>query len=199
MGSRQLSWLFGLGLCIFTFRADCLILFTILCGYYLFVKHYYTRKRFEAYVWVVSVGMLVLHEAMGRYRLLSDWIEPYVKIEWLKNSRHVIHWGSLFNMMVLKLIAYGVDVHRSHAKSEHVERHYEKCKKCSTVERPCLKARDLLPAPSPTFKNYLNYLLFSGTFLAGPPTGYNNFSSFDRNPMKCTNPIPRFILVLVSF
>lgn len=117
VGDRQHSWIFGLVLCIFTFRADCLILFPILLGYYQFVKRYYTLKRFELYAWTASVGILVLHEISGRYRFLSDWMEPYVKIDWFKNSKHVIHWGSLFNMTMLKLIAFAVDMHRSHAKS----------------------------------------------------------------------------------
>lgn len=120
VGDRKHSWLFGMVLCIFTFRADCLILFPILLAFYRFTIKYYTRKRFELYVWVLSISLLIMHEVSGRYRFVSDWMEPYVKVGWLKNSKHVIHWGSLFNMTLLKLIAFAVDLHRSHAKSEHV-------------------------------------------------------------------------------
>jgi hypothetical protein len=117
VGTRHQSYLFGIFLCVFTFRADCIIYFTILLIYYLFVSKYYTRKRFESYVWVFSICMLVLHEYSGRYRFISNAMEPYIPIDWFKNSKHVIHWGSLFNMTMLKLISFAIDVHRSHAHS----------------------------------------------------------------------------------
>ena len=47
--------------------------------------------------------------------------------------------------------------------------------------------------------NYLDYLLFPGTLLAGPPISYNNFHSFKIAPMNCDSPILRFAINFASF
>lgn len=57
----------------------------------------------------------------------------------------------------------------------------------------------MFPPEKPTLANYLNYILFPGTLLAGPPITYNAFHSFKRAPINCASPILRFILLYLSF
>lgn len=57
----------------------------------------------------------------------------------------------------------------------------------------------MFPSHKPTFSNYINYILFPGTLLAGPPITYNAFHSFKTVPMDCKNPIPRFFLMFAVF
>jgi protein-cysteine N-palmitoyltransferase HHAT len=47
--------------------------------------------------------------------------------------------------------------------------------------------------------NYLNFILFAPTFLAGPPLGYKNFLSFRSMPSSKRPEIFKFILLLISF
>ena len=101
-------------------------------------------------------------------------------------------------MSLLKMLSFGVDIHRMHHNKEHLDIHYQKCKECG--ERgPCLKARDKFPSHPPTFLNYINYVLFPGTLLAGPPITYNSFHSFKSVKMNCNNPIPSLIRIMVAF
>jgi transcriptional regulator with PAS, ATPase and Fis domain len=123
VGDINHSYILGLFLCVFTFRADAIIYLAILLGYYEFVKRNYQNKDFEKQIWALSVTVLILHEWSGRLRGLSNLMEPYVPGHWFKNSQHLIHWGSLFNMSILKLISFGVDNHRTFFKKDHLETH----------------------------------------------------------------------------
>lgn len=148
--------------------------------------------------WVFVVSTIGIVEYFNRLRPFSAWMSEQIPIDALKNSSHLVEWASILNMSLLKMLSFGVDIHRCYYNKEDLQKHNDKCQLC-LVRAPCLKARDMFPSPPPTFMNYINYILFPGTLLAGPPISYNNFHSFKTVPMNSPSPILRFALNFLSF
>lgn len=56
-----------------------------------------------------------------------------------------------------------------------------------------------MDAPPLNFSNFLNYILFAPTFLAGPPIPYKNYHSFRKMPTSTKPEYLRWILIVISF
>jgi D-alanyl-lipoteichoic acid acyltransferase DltB (MBOAT superfamily) len=63
----------------------------------------------------------------------------------------------------------------------------------------CYKGRDLYKVPEITLRNYLDYMLFAPTCLAGPPISYTSFFSFNSLPTEKSPPYLRTLFLIVFF
>jgi hypothetical protein len=114
IGSRPYSYILGSAIVIVSFRGDCILYFFVLGFYYLVCTSLYSYRNFEVLIWILMILTLFLNEYCNRFRFLSDEIEKYIFMDWFKNKNHIIHWASILNMSMLKLLSFGVDNHRNY-------------------------------------------------------------------------------------
>lgn len=190
-------WL-GLGLLTFTYRADIFLYLAVIIAWFYMTKLLYKTRIIVPLSWTLVIVILYLNERYDHLRFLSRWFEQFVpdSLHFFKNSQAPLLWTNILNMNFLKMLSFTMDCHWGF-NEHHYLAHHNKCHECSIS--PCYRGRDLYHLPKMTLKNYLDYILFAPTCLAGPPISFTNFFSFRTFPSKVSHPYLRTGLLIIFF
>jgi hypothetical protein len=63
--------------------------------------------------WIFVVSSIGFIEYNNRFRSFSKSMASFIPLEWFKNTNHIVEWASILNMSLLKMLSFGVDIHRS--------------------------------------------------------------------------------------
>ena len=189
-------WL-GLGILCFTYRADVFLFLGVALTWYFFTKLMYRRIIVIPLSWVIVIASLYLNEQYDHLRFVSAWFEQFVPVDFFKNQQAPLLWTNILNMNFLKMLSFTLDCYWGD-QSALFASHAAKCAECSAGEL-CYKGRDLKKLPEISLRNYLDYLLFAPTCLAGPPISYKSFHSFRDYPSLERAPFVRWASLVVFF
>ena len=117
-GSRNHPSILGLIIITMMFRGDVFLYLGVIVLSYLISVTLYKHRRFELIKWIFLVFTIAFIEYNNRFRGFSAWMSDQILIDWFKNSNHLIHWASILNMSLLKMLSFGVDIHRSYYNKE---------------------------------------------------------------------------------
>ncbi len=171
---KRYSWAFGIAVLGYVFRGDILIYLGLVAAYYAIIRAGAGRWGFVWGLWAVVVANLFAMEYFKNSRAVSDLLERHLFGDgFMANSNHVLHWSSLFNMTLLRIVSFGLDWHRKLTNTEE-QTHFQKCRECSR-HHLCIKGAEVASARVFSYGRLVNYLLYPPTMLTGPPMCYNNF------------------------
>lgn len=191
-------WL-GLGLLSFTYRADIILFLSLIIAWFFMTKLLYKTRIIVPLAWTLVIVILYLNECYDHLRFISKWFEQFVP-DWLSffnNSKAPLMWTNILNMNFLKMLSFTMDCHWGFSEHNY-KAHHDKCHECSSGN-PCYRGRDLCQLPEMSLKNYLDYLLFAPTCLAGPPISFTNFFSFRDYPTPVQPPYLKTAFLVVFF
>lgn len=114
VGSRNHPSVLGLGMITFMFRADVIFYLGVILFSYFFSVKLYKNRRFELMKWMFVISTIGIVEYFNRLKELSSWMSDYIPVEQFKSSHCLLHWASILNMSLLKMLSFGVDIHRAH-------------------------------------------------------------------------------------
>ena len=171
-------WL-GLGLLTFTYRADIFLYLALVLLWYLMTRALYKTRVIVPLSWTLVIVILYLNEQYDHLRFISRWFQQFIPetISFFKNTQAPLLWTNILNMNFLKMLSFTMDCHWGY-NDHHFKAHHDKCQECREGNL-CYRGRDLYQLPQMTIRNYLDYILFAPTCLAGPPISFTNFFSFD--------------------
>ncbi|KAK0290554.1 glycerol transporter [Friedmanniomyces endolithicus] len=166
--------------------------------------------------WTFNIGLLFANELSGGFRIanmaalilppqtsaagsgsspgVGEWIDSYGGL--------VPRWEVLFNITVLRLIAFNLDYLWSldRRASSPIEK--------KNLDPTALSERDRVSIGAHptdyTFPNYLAYILYSPLYLTGPIINFNDYIAQSRHPLPTTTPttiLPyalRFLICLLA-
>ncbi|KAK4960331.1 glycerol transporter [Elasticomyces elasticus] len=170
------------------------------------------KQYVAAATWTFNIALLFANELAGGYRFadvaalilppqttdagakrdsgVGEWIDSYGGL--------IPRWEVLFNITVLRLIAFNMDYLWSldRRASSPIEK--------KNLDPAALSERDRVSIgayPSDyTFRNYLAYILYSPLYLTGPIINFNDYISQCRHTLPSISPsriIPYFIRLLI--
>ena len=119
-------------------------------------------------VWVFSLSSLVLVSGTG---------ESWPMFEFFKSFSGMENWSHHYNMLILKMISFGIDYSRVGDRD----------------------AADSLPTSEYSFGNYMCYLFYCPLFIAGPIISFNSWCAQLRVPPKSIAILAYFVRFLLIF
>ena len=136
------------------------------------LRYMFRGKNLTIATWIFSLLSLILVSGTG-----DDW----PMFSFLRRFAGMERWSHHFNMIVLKMISYGVDYQKARYPVNEEKRVYVKN---SYKERQELS----LPIAEYSFANYISYLLYPPLVLAGPIITFNAWQSQMVLPQKTYSP-----------
>lgn len=134
--------------------------------------------------WSFALGTLFLLE-YGEWR----WEAIAGPLAFLDDAHGLIkRWDITFNLSVLRLISYNMDLHwsRSGGPAEAlISRHQAACKEC--LDGDCEKLRAMRSVGPYDLYSYCAYVLYLPLFIAGPIVPFNSFVSQTLRPTPRIN------------
>ncbi|KAL2628889.1 hypothetical protein R1flu_013575 [Riccia fluitans] len=193
---RGMSWfwlLLSLLYVTYLHGASALFIVAIALGNYLIVKLLGGTFIFPTILWGYNVFFLIMNRVYGGYKF-SSLGESFA---YLDHYRGVMRWHIGFNLVMLRLVSFGLDFHWalvSRPSTTNWEKHTKTCKVCQ-AGGSCYLARQetALKIEDYNLVTYLAYLLFAPLYVAGPTISYNAFASQLDIPQKSESNLRVFI------
>ncbi len=165
-------------------------IFGLLAINYAIGKTFAGNKFASSATWLYALACLAILE-YGRLKW-SNWLGSW--FEFLDEYTGIVHrWDITFNISVLRMISYNIDLHYSkNINPTELLKHHGSCEACKIED--CEKYRSMV-SPEPEVYNalsYLSYVLYLPLFMAGPIISFNNFAYQVERPTKNIN--KRFII-----
>lgn len=133
-------------------RHAIVILSVVLIGY-LFVIFFKSSKQFSLVIWSYAILVLLLKES---YRLMPYYRAPLLHLLH-DNVTGLYHWKYPLNFLALRFLSYAID-----------------CRNCGKLE---IKNDEKNSFGFHSIGSYLNYMLYSPLYIAGPIMCYRHFHS----------------------
>jgi hypothetical protein len=105
-------WL-GLGLLLFTYRADIFLYLAVIFLWFFMTKLLHKSKIIVPLAWTLVIVILYLNEQFNHFRFLSKWFEQFIPnfLWFFKNSEAPLLWTNVLNMSFLKMLSFTMDCH----------------------------------------------------------------------------------------
>ncbi|BBN05317.1 membrane-bound O-acyltransferase GUP1_2 [Marchantia polymorpha subsp. ruderalis] len=184
---RGMSWFWltlSLVYIVYLHGASVLFILAIALGNYYVVKFFGGTSVLPAVLWGYNLLFLICNRVYGGYRF-SSFGEPLAILD---NYRGVMRWHISFNLVMLRLVSFGLDFHwaqLARISTTNWEKHTKSCKICQTGGSCYLSRQEVaLKDEDYNVVTYLAYLLFAPLYVAGPTISYNAFASQLDLPQK---------------
>ncbi|CAM6106253.1 unnamed protein product [Calypogeia fissa] len=187
LGTLGMSWFWfviSLVYIAYLHGTSSLFIVAIALGNFLLVKFVGGSSLLPAALWAYNIFFLLSNRIYSGYKFAS-FGEQFA---FMDNHRGIMRWHISFNMVMLRMVSFGLDLHWARVSRRSTidwEKHNKSCKFCQSGSS-CYLARQELPIESDAYNvvTYFSYLLFAPLYVAGPIISYNAFTSQLNAPQR---------------
>ena len=174
---------FGMVFILYVHGAYAIFTFGFLAVFYAIIKCCSGLKYGKMVVWAVAVALMFFIDYNGGW-----YRHPPMYKYFFRSNTGVYRWHVGWNIITLRLISFGCDcceASREKTDSENqskssrwLQKHQSECSSCQD-DSPCYASRQNRPLEISeySFVNYVAFILYLPTYIAGPTTTFNAFVS----------------------
>eukprot|EP00898_Chlorokybus_atmophyticus_P006155 jgi/Chlat1/6540/Chrsp45S06016 len=147
-------------------------------------------------IWLCNCIVLLLNRTYSGYQFAA--ISPH--LAFLDGHRGAMRWHIYFNVVMLRMVSYGVDLHYATTGRQSTvdwDKHRTRCLPCAQ-QRYCYHWRQEHSVEDYTLGSYLCFLFYAPLYIAGPHASYNAFLSQLRRPQQVVKS-KRIVLYALRF
>ncbi|KAJ0965864.1 hypothetical protein J5N97_027002 [Dioscorea zingiberensis] len=180
----SLIWSF-MSLCYLSYlHGACVVFILLIAAMNFFLVKIFAKTRYFAYMlWIFNIAVLLLNRIYEGYSFSLFG----ANLAFLDYYRGTFRWHICFNLVILRMISFGLDYHWSLYQDSRFDqkKHIQGCYICRSGKACYFALQERsVPIDNYSFNIYLSYLIYAPLYIAGPIVSFNAFATQLDIPQK---------------